>query len=123
MSKTMILRDPTVLDYAIRYLSSLDLGLKKPWSITVRPYVKPRNLEQNAAYHSAIGDIARHVGHSHEDIHEIVKLKFLAPKAIELPDGDYTIGRSTTKLTVEEMSTLIDEVHAWGGGLGVEFTG
>lgn len=122
MKRTFVLRNPAVLDRLIDALRALNLELKAPWSVQIQPHVERRNLEQNARYWAAVQDIARHVGHPPDDIHEICKLKFLAPKVLDLPDGDYTFTRSTTGLNTREMSQLIDEVQAWGAGLGVEWT-
>ncbi len=121
MKRTLVLRSPEIRDRAISALAALNLQTKKPWCVEIKPYTQPRNLEQNALYWACVQQIARHVGHSSDDIHEIVKMKFLAPTVVELPDGDYSVVKSTTRLNKEEMSELIDQVCAWGASLGVEF--
>ena len=118
-----VLREPLNRERAASAVLAAGVGLQPPLCVEIKPYREPRNLEQNAAYWAAIHDVAQHVGYAPDDIHEIVKMKFLAPKEVELPDGSYRIVKSTTRLTKREMSDLIDQLHAWGASLGVEFSG
>lgn len=118
--RRIILREASHRDRALEAVQALGVGLNPPLCVEIKPFKENRSLDQNAAYHAVIQDIARHTGHSHDEIHEIVKFKFLPALEVELPDGEYRVSRSTTRLNRGEMSDLIDQVQAWAASLGVE---
>jgi hypothetical protein len=78
-----------------------------------------RSLAQNAWYWSGVvGAISEHTGYTPDEIHEILKAKFL-PKKLALTDGngeivdELVIGGSTTKLNKIQFGEYIEQIRAW----------
>lgn len=86
-----------------------------------------RSLAQNAYYWSGVvGTIAEYTGYTPEEVHELLKAKFL-PKTLAIPDAngevvtELTIGQSTTKLNKLEFGEYIEAIRKWAGeSLGLE---
>lgn len=96
----------------------------KPLQIDIGPERTQRSLQQNKRYWAVLRTISE-TGWIHgkqfssEAWHEYFRRKFIG--CLDLPDGN-TVGMSTTKLTVEEFQTYMQEVEAFAGTeLGVEF--
>lgn len=80
-----------------------------------------RSLAQNAWYWSGVvGAISEHTGYSPDEVHELLKAKFL-PKKLAIADGngevvdELVIGGSTTKLNKIQFGEYIEEVRKWAG--------
>ena len=43
-----------------------------------KPYSPPRNLDQNALYHTLLGWVEQETGNPHDYLHEMMKKKYLA---------------------------------------------
>jgi hypothetical protein len=78
-----------------------------------------RSLAQNAFYWAGVvGAISDHTGYTPDEVHEILKAKFL-PKKLALADGngevvdELVIGGSTTKLNKLEFGEYIERVRLW----------
>ena len=71
-----------------------------------------RNLDQNACYHAMVGEAAKELGYSPDELHEVVKAAYFGTSEVTLPGEKPVTVRitkgSTAKLTVEEFSSLID---------------
>ena len=110
MSQTLIIRNEEIRAAACRVIAGLDL--EKPWRVKISPYKKNRSLEQNNYMWAMNTEIAKHTGHTPEEIHEHCKRQFLAPRQIKV-DGKITIYRTTTTLNTAEMSEYLERVQAW----------
>ena len=88
-----------------------------------------RTLDQNAAMHAALADIAKQ-----KDYHGIKlstndwKLVFLDALIREVRvvpnldgNGFVSLGRSSSRLSKQEFSDLLDLIYAWGAQHGVYF--
>ena len=106
----LVIRDEILRKRALDLISGLNLA--KPWEITVHPYKAKRSLEQNALYWSIVSAIADYTGHSRDEAHEAMKVMFLAPKCVEIA-GHQCEFRTTTKLTVKDMSEYIERCYAF----------
>lgn len=88
-------------------------------TITVEKKHATRSLEQNAAYWAAIvKPLSDHTGYQPDEIHDILKAKFL-PKKLALLDrnGDvldeYVIGGTTTTLDKIQFGEFIRDIQVW----------
>lgn len=93
-----------------------------------------RTLEQNAALHSAISDIAKQINWhgARMDIDEWKRLLTAAwARAEKEPvtlvpaldgQGFDVLYRRTSLMTKRELSSLIDYLHAWGTDQGVKWS-
>lgn len=95
---------------AVRAMAALDLT--KKWRITIEPYRKRRTTDQNNYMWAMYEEIAKHTGHTPDEIHEHCKVMFLIPRQI-IVNGRTTEYRSTTKLNTAEMSEYLERIRAW----------
>lgn len=112
----IILRADAQRAFAITYLQGLKLNPDKPYIMTVEPLVKKRTNSQLALLwvrHAEVSKaVADYTGYSAEDVHEILKQKFLKPRIVEL--GDTIVERYSTKgLSVTEMAEFMTAIEAW----------
>lgn len=85
-----------------------------------------RSLRQLRFYWGAIVQaLSEHTGFTPDEMHEVLKGKFL-PKMLAITNGngeivgEFVIGGSTGKLTIEEMATYINDIQIWAASeLGV----
>lgn len=72
-----------------------------------------RSLQANKYYHVVLNIIAISTGHSHEELHEICKLKF-NPLLVDLPKGgSQVIGGSTKDLDTLQFAAYVNRVKQW----------
>jgi hypothetical protein len=127
------------LERAIAVLRNVPLDADKPLEFLVREEVKQRKPDANALmWAGPLRDLSQQAWldgrqFSAEVWHEFCKKEFLAEEFDpELclegyrkwdidPAGERVLVGSTTQLTVKGMSQYITQLHALGGGLGVEF--
>lgn len=83
--------------------------------VTVKRQQQSRSPEANRYYWGVVVDhIANYIGESAEETHELLKAKFLAPREVELLDGQkIQMPPSTRRLTVEQFAAYIDQVRTW----------
>ncbi|MAF42610.1 MAG: hypothetical protein CMI54_00385 [Parcubacteria group bacterium] len=78
-------------------------------TVTIEKYKKPRSNEENRYYRGVIVKIlADELGYSHEEMHEILKEKFL-----KVHDDKFTWTQSTAKLSTVEFEDLCKKVRMW----------
>lgn len=87
----------------------------KKVELIVREWKKKRSLEQNAFYWGhVLKMICEHTGYDKDDLHALMKERF-NPKPITDFDGkERIIGRTTTKLSVAEMTQYLEDVMRFG---------
>ena len=98
------------LPFLIEKLEALDFT--KKWKIVLTENKEIRTNEQNDrlwAMYKAIGD---YIGYSQDEMHKILKFKFLRTERI-LNDESFEVLKSTTSLSVEEMTDYMDKIEAW----------
>lgn len=72
-----------------------------------------RSLSANKYYHAILNIIAIETGHTHEELHEALKLKFNC-KVIFFPKGgSMAVGNSTANLDSAEFAGYINRVTQW----------
>ena len=89
-----------------------------------------RSTEQNAAMWAALTDVAMHATHHgiklSPDDWKLLFLDALKREVRMVPNldgnGFVSLGRSSSDLTKDEFSGLLDIIHAWGAANGVRFS-
>lgn len=71
-----------------------------------------RTAAQNRYYHKVLDIICEHTGDTHMDMHEQLKVRFLAKPYI-LEDKEYMIVKSTTELTTKNFAEYLDKIFHW----------
>lgn len=100
-----------------------------PEGMVVEIKPKTRSLEQNAALWAMLTDVSRQVDwHGQkltpEDWKHVFSASLKQQRAVPGLDGGFVVlGQSTSKMTVREMSDLMEVISAFGAERGVRFTG
>lgn len=93
----------------------------KPYTITVKRFHRPRTTDQNAKFHAMVRDLADHIGYSVAELKEIIKVEFLPTVTGQIGELAYTRPMSTSDLTVQAMSELIEHVYELGAQVDCVF--
>ena len=88
------------------------LSLEKPWEVTVGRATRQRTTNQNSLMWMWHHEVALFTGHDIDDIHEIIKVKFLRPQIKEF-NGEQIEVRSTRKMTTADMSEFMNAYYAF----------
>jgi hypothetical protein len=137
--RKLLLRGPEQVERAIALLRNVPLDADKPLELLIREEVKARKLSQNdLMWAGPLKDLAEQAWldgrqYSADIWHTFCKRNFL-PEEFDPelckenyrkwdvdPAGERVLVGSTTQLTVRGMSQHIEQIHALGGSLGVEF--
>lgn len=138
--RKLLLRGQEQVDRAIALLRNVPLDAERPLEVLVREEVKARKLDQNARmWAGPLKDIAEQCWsdgrqYSAEIWHEYFKQQFLPDEFDpELckddayrkwdfdPGGQPVLVGSSTDLTVKGFAQYMEQIHAFGGQMGVEF--
>lgn len=96
------------------------LAPTKPWRIELTPHRAKRSPEQNKLLWAIYAAIASNTGHTSEEIHEVMKAKFLPRQVVTVGDEEVPIVGSSTKLDVKEFSEFVERVQAFASSeLGI----
>lgn len=101
-----VLINDEVKKNCIDHIQSLD-GV---YRVTVEKYKKNRSNAQSRLYWLWLGIIGNDTGNSPEDLHEIMKLRFLGTEKIQSMGYSIEIARSTTKLSTQEFTDYLDKI-------------
>ena len=92
---------------------------EKPLQVEVSEYQKKRSLDQNALYWVWLHEISKHIHeatgqwYSDEELHDFFKAKYLPSKPVEIKGEIKTAHKSTTRLTVQEMSDYLMHIEVY----------
>lgn len=115
------LRDESVREHVQNIIKSL--STKDDWVITVSPFKKGRSNPQNRLYWAWVRIISRECGYSDDDMHEILKSRFLGMQVIEYKTKGKTeqlvVPKSTAKLSKSEFTEYLEKVMVLGHKMGV----
>lgn len=137
--RVIYLRSSQQVETLLKLLPNLPLDADKPLQVTIEEYRPGRKLSQQALlFAGPMTDISMQAWfdgrqYSVEVLHEFCKRQFL-PEEFDPelckdgflkwdidPLGNRILVGSTTMLTVKGYSRYLDQVHAFGGNLGVLF--
>ena|SRR5688572_2286426 len=93
----------------------------KRLAITVARETQRRSLKANAYLWGVVyPTIAEWCGHDSEELHDVFKAMFLAPRELLLPTGELMNARgSTAVLDLEQFSEYVSKVKRWAAEQGV----
>jgi len=82
--------------------------------MTLRKEGKPRSLNQNRYYHGVlVSMISDETGHDPEELHEILKAKFLPHQFVPFGGEMVEVVASTTRLTTDEFGQYMERIRAF----------
>jgi len=92
----------------------------KRWVCNVTERKSKRSTEQNSRYWKLLTELGKYLGYEAEEMHDLMRFKFL--KRVEYMEGKaIPILKSTTKLSVEEMTEYQEKIERWAAGMGFIF--
>lgn len=123
MRALLILQNDAVRQRAIDFIRKAPIGTRIEFKEA------KRSLDQNSHMWAALTDIAKQAEHhGRKYVPEIWKVIFMSAlgretRFVPALDGDglIPIGHRSSDLSKQEMSELIDFIHAWGAENGVVF--
>jgi len=85
----------------------------KEVEIRIKVRTNNRSKEQNSLYWKWINILSNETGFQVEEMHELVKYKFLQRNVVNNDGVEEVILKSTTTLTVSEFNKFMNEVLYW----------
>ena len=103
------------VEHARRLIGELDLS--KAWEINVKEYDHQRSIQQNRKYWKLVGELGSFLGYSTEEIHQMMKYKYLSYKQEMLGD-EMVVIPTTSQLTIKEFIEYCNNVERFAVSLG-----
>ena len=94
-----------------------ELDLSKAWDVEIKPFAFNRSTQQNKKYWALIGELGSFLGYEEQEMHELMKYKFLSYKQEMLGD-EMVVVPSTSKLTIKEFVEYLEKVERFAVELG-----
>ena len=90
-------------------------------TITLEPKRRKRTSPQNALWWVYMTILSKETGYTKDEMHEICKYQFLKAEKVDEKTGEtFPYLRSTTELSKQEFSELLEELFTWSSGtLGI----
>jgi hypothetical protein len=105
-------------DFLITRLSQLDPTVR--WSVKAKPFKSTRSTEQNSRLWKLYNDLGEHIGHSPDEVHQLMGYKFL--RELKTVNGEAVeIIKSTTKLNTKDMAEYQESIERWASEIGFYF--
>ena len=105
------------INYAKRSLKTAKFGIK----IDISKKKTLRSINQNSYYWGVlIKQISDEWGYFPEEVHQILKTKFLKKDEVVIDGDTYIITKSTAKLKTDEMEEYLEKCRMWASiNLGI----
>jgi hypothetical protein len=83
------------------------------WDVTVKEWEPRRSVEANRRLWALHQEAARATGHSIEELHELMKLKFLPRSTVKVGEFEREVAGSSAKLTKQEFREFMEAVESF----------
>jgi len=110
-----VLKNEDVKNNCIEQIKALD-GV---YRVTVDVYKKDRSHAQNRLMWMWLGIISNETGTTPEDLHQILKMRFLGTEVISALGYVFEQPKSTTKLTAREFTNYLDKIEGLAISLNI----
>jgi hypothetical protein len=115
------------LERALAILGMVQVEAGDDWELVLRPYRKPRTLEQNRRYWAILHEISAQPVEGKrfaaESYHEYFKAKFIGKEEVLLPNGEvFNRPISTTTLDTSQFDEYRLEIEAWAADHGIQLS-
>ena len=106
-----IIKNNQVLENCIKAIK--DIKPEDNMQVEIKPYVAKRSLDQNALYHMWLTVIADYTGYTKDEMHDVMRARYL-PLNFRVVDGiKLNELTSTTKLTTKQFGDYMREIEAF----------
>ena len=112
-----IVKDIKRKNNAIEYLRQQDIS--KPLEVFIRDYKPKRSNSQNNLMWMWYKHIADHIGMTSDDLHEMLKVRWLGTYTKNVEGIDLIYPNSTKKLSTKEMADYLEKLENLGISLEV----
>jgi hypothetical protein len=102
-----------ILNNERRFNDNLNIFEGEEIEIRIKVRTNNRSNEQNSLYWKWINIMSEETGFTKEEMHELIKYKFLKRTSINNNGVEEVKLKSTTSLTVKEFTKLMDDVFYW----------
>lgn len=102
-------------EYLIKRMDTLDPNTR--WQVNVVEYKSKRSVEQNSRLWQLYNDLGQYIGHSPDEVHQLMGFKFLRYQTVVNGETIEAI-KSTTKLNTQEMTDYQDAIVRWAAEIG-----
>lgn len=93
----IILRGEAQRERAISILESAPVDADKPLAMVLEPFEEDHTRAQQKLYRACVGEAAKEIGYSPDELHEVLLRKHFGTKTISLCDVEFTMpNRRTT---------------------------
>lgn len=106
------------VDKIIELIRGLDFS--KPWRIQLSEYKFTRSDAQNKRYWKLIKAIGGYLGYEADEMHQLMKYKFLSEEIIIKNEKILNI-RNTPELNTKEMVEYQEDIQDWARPYGFKF--
>ena len=96
-----------------RFKDSLIEFEGKEVEIRIRVRSNNRSKEQNSLYWKWIDILSKEIGFTKDEMHELIKYKFLKRNIVDDNGIEQEIIKSTTTLTIKEFTLLMNDLLYW----------
>ena len=90
-----------------------------PLEVVIKPYKRNRTVEQNDYYWTVLTHISQETGYTKDDLHDMMRYKFLGMQKKEVAGVVIEYLPSTTKLKVGDMADYITQIDQWSAERGI----
>lgn len=104
-----VLRGKHQLESAATFI--VGLAPDRPWRLEVVQHRAKRSPEQNKLLWAIYTRMAEGTGHTAEEIHEAMKVKFLPPQFIQIGDESVKVPASSSRLDTKQFSDFVEQVQ------------
>lgn len=107
-------------DFLVKRLGDLDPTQR--WSVKVEPFKSTRSIEQNSRLWKLYNDLGAYIGHSPDEVHQLMGYKFL--RELKTVNGEAVeVIKSTTKLNTKAMTEYQESIERWAVDIGFVWGG
>ena len=94
-----------------------NLDPDKFYDVEVAEHKDSRSIQQNKLYWSLITEMSSYLGHTTDEVHDLMRYKFLSYKEL-IGNEEVTRVPSTTQLNIKAFNEYYDQVSQFAYGLG-----
>lgn len=94
-----------------------NLDPDKFYDVEVAEHKDSRSIQQNKLYWSLITEMSSYLGHTTDEVHDLMRYKFLSYKEL-VGNEEITRVPSTTQLSIKAFNEYYDHVSQFAYGLG-----
>lgn len=92
----------------------LDFINKHPGKYFELTVQRKRSVKQNRVYWMYVNELSKHTGFTSNEMHEVLKFKFLKAEKYDVETGEvFEYIRSTTDLSTKEFTDFIEQIRVW----------